>query len=112
MKKRLRKPCAAVLFFLGTLLSTHAQNRIVNGRVVSEKNEPLTGASVVVKNNPSTGTTTSSSGTFTLNIGATADSLLVTAVGYAAQTVAISEDVQVRLLSASSQMEEVVVIGY
>jgi TonB-linked SusC/RagA family outer membrane protein len=112
MKKQLTQVCAALLVLLGTHLSTHAQNRIISGKVVNEKNEPLNGASVVIKNNPTTGTTTSADGSFSLTITSTVDSLLVTAVGYAGQTVAISDDIQVRLISASSQMEEVVVIGY
>ena len=112
MNRKLMQASAILLLLLGPLLSTQAQNRVITGKVVNEKNEPLAGASVVVKNKPTTGTTTSSAGSFSLNLSSTDDSLLVTAIGYIEHTIAVSNDVQITLTPTSSQMEEVVVIGY
>jgi len=112
MNRKLMQISAILLLLLGSLLSAQAQNRVITGKVVNDKNEPLAGASVVVKNKTTTGTTTSPGGTFSLTLSATDDSLLVTAIGYAEQTVAILNDIQIRLAPGSSQMEEVIVIGY
>src|SRR5688500_12426181 len=112
MKRKLTQVGVVLLLLLGTFLSTQAQNRVINGRVLNDKDEPLSGVSIVGKNAPTTGTTTSENGTFSLTITSTADSLVASGVGYAEQTVAISNDVQIRMIATSSQMEEVVVIGY
>jgi TonB-linked SusC/RagA family outer membrane protein len=101
-----------LLLFLGIHPSTQAQNRVITGKVANDKNEPLAGASVVVKNRPATGTTTSGSGLFSLTVAATDDSLVISAIGYERQTVAIANDLQVSLLANRRQLDEVVVIGY
>jgi len=113
MKRTLTYVLVSFLFlFLGIHLSAQAQNRVITGKVANDKNEPLVGASVVVKNRPSTGTTTSGSGTFSLTVSSTDDSLVISAIGYGRQTIAIANDLQVRLSTTSSPMEQVVVIGY
>jgi len=112
MKKTLIQVFVTSLLLWGTHLSTHAQTRIINGRVVDANNQPLAGASVVTKNNPARGTTTAGNGSFSLSITSPADSLLVSAIGFASQTVAISDDVLIRLVARRGQMDEVIVIGY
>ncbi|HTI12238.1 MAG TPA: TonB-dependent receptor plug domain-containing protein, partial [Puia sp.] len=112
MKKTLTQVFVTSLLLWGTHLFTQAQNRLINGRVVNENNEPLAGASVVAKNNPARGTTTAANGTFTLSVTSTMDSLLVSAVGFVSQTVAISDGVLIKLVPGRSQLDEVVVIGY
>jgi TonB-linked SusC/RagA family outer membrane protein len=112
MNRKLIQGCLTLFLSLGVLISAQAQNRTITGRVLNDRNEPLAGASVAIKNNPTTGTTTSDEGSFTLTVTPAADSLVVSAMGYAEQTVAISNDVRITLAATSSQMEEVVVIGY
>ena len=111
MKKPLTLVLASFLSLL-TYLSTQAQSRVINGKVTNDKNEPLAGASVVVKSRPSTGTTTSGSGSFSLTVSSADDSLLVSAIGYTQQTVAIANDLQIRLIPGSRQLDEIVIIGY
>ena len=112
MKKTLTQILVSFLCLLGTHLSTQAQSRAITGKVTNDKNEPLAGASVVVKNRPTTGTTASRSGSFSLTVSPTDDSLLVSAIGYEGQTVAISNQLQVRLSPGRTHLDEVVVIGY
>jgi TonB-linked SusC/RagA family outer membrane protein len=113
MKRTLIKVLVSFLsLLLGIHLSTKAQSRAITGKVTNDKNEPLGGASVVVKNRPSTGTTTSASGQFSLTVSSTDDSLVISAIGYGKQTVAIANDLQVSLSAGSSPLEQVVVIGY
>ncbi|MDO6434748.1 TonB-dependent receptor [Flavitalea sp. BT771] len=113
MKRTLTYVLVSFLFLLlGTHLSTQAQNRVITGKVTNDKNEPLAGASVTVKNRATTGTITSENGSFSLTVSSTDDSLLVSAIGYERQAVAISNDLQVRLSPSRRQLDEVVVIGY
>jgi len=111
MKRKLIHALVCFLL-LGAYLSTRAQSRAITGKVVNDKSAPLAGASVVVKNRPSTGTTTSESGIFHLTVSSSDDSLVISAIGYEAQTVAISNDVQISLSPGRRQLDEVVVIGY
>src|SRR5882757_4141744 len=113
MKRTLTQVLVVFLFLLlGIHLSTQAQSRVITGKVANVKNEPLAGASVVVKNRPTTGATTSESGLFSLTVSSTDDSLLVSAIGFERQTVAISNNLQIRLAPGSRQLDEVVIIGY
>ena len=112
MKKTLAQVFVTSLLLWGTHLSTQAQNRLINGRVVNDKDEPLASASVVTKNDPTRGTTTSTNGSFTLSVPLATDSLVVSAVGFGSQTVAISDGVLIRLAPSRGQMNEVIVIGY
>jgi len=113
MKKTLTQVLVSfLLLLLGIPPFTQAQNRVITGKVVNDKNEPLPGASVVVKNRSTTGTTTSASGLFSLTVAATDDSLAISAIGYERQIVAIANDLQVSLLANRRQLDEVVVIGY
>jgi len=111
MKRKLIHALACFLL-LGAYLPTRAQSRAITGKIVNDKSAPLAGASVVVKNHPSTGTTTSESGVFHLTVSSSDDSLVVTAIGYEAQTVAISNDLQISLSPGRRTLDEVVVVGY
>lgn len=90
-----------------------AQNKTISGTVLDEQGNPVT-ASVAVKNTPTIGTTTSEAGTFSLSVPATADSLVVSALGYVKQTLAITgAAMQIRLQAdVAHDLEEVVVVGY
>ncbi|MDR1779292.1 MAG: SusC/RagA family TonB-linked outer membrane protein [Tannerella sp.] len=87
-----------------------AQERTVTGHVTSaEDNEPIIGATVIVKGNSSIGTVTDIDGNFTLSVPASATTLTVSYVGMADQDVAVAARVNVRLSSSNIQLEEVVV---
>ncbi|HEY6902169.1 MAG TPA: carboxypeptidase-like regulatory domain-containing protein, partial [Puia sp.] len=113
MKRKLTGIPVCLLFLLLNIhLSTQAQNKAISGKVTNNKNEPITGASVVVRNRPSTGTTTNTTGAFTLNVAPGDDSLTISAIGYDMLTVAISGNLQVSLSTGRISLDEVVVIGY
>ncbi len=85
---------------------------IITGKVTDENGVPLSGASVQVKGS-SSGTTTNSSGEFTLN--APANSVLVISyIGFETQEINIGEQssVTVSMKAASRSSEEVIVVGY
>jgi TonB-linked SusC/RagA family outer membrane protein len=95
------------------LISTIAQNRTITGRVTDANSQPIAGASVVVRGTR-IGTTTSSTGNFSLNVPPGARTLQISSVNMTTQEVAIrggSIDVALAA-SAGTNLQEVVVVGY
>lgn len=99
----------ALIFFTSNYVI--AQGSPVSGTVTGD-NGPLNGASVTVKGSTG-GTSTDSSGTFTLLAPATA-TLVFSSVGYTSKEVAVAgrTNISVSLVSANTQLEQVVVVGY
>lgn len=87
-------------------------SRMIKGKVVDEKGEPVIGASVLVKGS-TTGTITDIDGNFSFE-GPGNGTLLVTYVGYNDQSIALSgkNSYSVVLKENAKLLDEVVVIGY
>ena len=78
------------------------------------KDEPIVGATVVVKKNPKQGTMTDAKGAFTLS-GVQRDAILrVSYLGYEAREVAVAGQTQIKitLKEEAQQLSDVVVVGY
>ncbi|MBG9376293.1 SusC/RagA family TonB-linked outer membrane protein [Panacibacter sp. DH6] len=90
-----------------------AQNKTVTGKVSDEKGSPVAGASVLAKGT-SVGTSTDATGSFTLNVPASTNTLVISYVGYVSQEVSVSSatNVAVTLQPESSALNDVVVVGY
>ncbi len=86
-----------------------AQTKI-SGIIKNEKGEPIEAASVQLKGS-SKGTLTDKKGTFSLK-ASTTDSLIVSFVGYDAQTIQTASSEQIVLHPSTANLNEVVVIGY
>lgn len=102
--------CLLLLCSIGAF----AQTRTVTGTVTAKDGSPVAGASVVVKGGKR-GVITDSLGNFSLKVGASAKSIVVTSVGYLDQELALSGNtsgLQVTLNGGISQLNDVVVIGY
>lgn len=112
MKRKLYLSTLITLLLFVIHLTTQAQNRTLKGRVLDDKGSPIPGAAIRVKNNPTVGTVTSGEGTFSLSVPSSADSLRITVLSFKEQIVAISDDIEVRLLPSETQMDEVVIVGY
>ena len=85
----------------------------LTGKVVDETNQPLPGASIVVKGTK-TGTSTDFNGNFTLEISDTSGTIQVSFIGYEAKSIAFngSADLGTISLAPSAQsLEEVVIVG-
>ncbi|MGB0880566.1 MAG: SusC/RagA family TonB-linked outer membrane protein [Polaribacter sp.] len=99
-----------------SILSAHtnkmdAQVRTIKGTVVDNAtNDPLPGASIVVKGTTA-GVETDFDGNFSINVSSDAKTLVVSYLGYANKEVAIGSQNQItiRLSEDSSQLEEIVV---
>lgn len=93
----------------------YAQNtRTIKGVVVDELDEPIIGASVVVKGRTSEGAITDLDGQFTLNVSGNAQVITVSFIGMTPQDINISNKstVKVILKDDNVQLSEVVVVGF
>lgn len=86
--------------------------KTITGKITNDKNEPLSGVSVLVKGT-NRGTTTNTSGTFTINAEA-GETLEFSMIGFNVFSVKIGDDnnIAVQLVSSVASIDEVVVVGY
>ena len=106
MRKKILWSLLASCLFLGTAM---AQNSTINGKVVDEKGDPISGASVQVKGTR-TGATVNSDGSFSVK-AANGASLVVTALGFESKTVAAAANMTIKLATDVKALSEVVVTG-
>lgn len=101
-----------VLVLMSLLVSTAAWAQAnVTGTVVDQNDEPLMGATVIVKGTAS-GTSTDLDGNFTIN-AAQGKTLVVSYVGYTTKEVPVKgSHLQITLKEDAALLDEVVVIGY
>ena len=101
----------AFFLFLVTLCA-QAQNTTVRGRITNEKNLPVADVSVVVKGT-TTGTTTDANGEYQINVPSNG-TLVISSVGYPTKEIPVNSLAthNITLTTASTDMEQVVVIGY
>lgn len=92
---------------------TADKTRKITGIVLSDKKQPLPGASVYVKDAPSLGTTTDVNGQFSMEIPRNA-TLVVSFVGFASREIQVTnqESISVQIHEDNQQLDELVVIGY
>lgn len=105
-----------VLLLLTTLqLSAHAfpPPHDVRGRVVNTEGTPLQGVSVLIAGTKK-GSTTNSDGRFSINVPNDNVSLQISSVGFVTQTIPVGSqtEINVTLASASTALDQVVVVGY
>ncbi len=106
--KKLKRFLMSLLLILASTV-VYAQSEIT-GTVVDETGEPVIGATVMEKGT-SNGSVTDFDGNFHLNVKAGA-TLVVTYVGYDPVEAAATSGVQISLVPAANELNEVVVTGY
>jgi TonB-dependent starch-binding outer membrane protein SusC len=111
----IRKFCM-ILFILWSIIpyDAAAQQKRVFGKVLNSSNEPLPGANVTLKGT-NIGTTTDKTGAFSLTVPDNKTVVLViSSVGFAPQEADVTnnENVTVTLQPASTELSDVVVVGY
>lgn len=102
-----------VLILIVNAFSARAQAQsVITGTVADSSGSPLSGVSVQ-KKGTKTGTTSNAQGVYTISAAGT-DVLVFSYVGYETQQVSVNNrtNITVSLISASSQLTDVVVIGY
>ena len=101
-----------LLLFCFLMPAVWAQEFSLSGRVTSQDNQPISGASIQVKGKP-TSTSTANDGSFSLT-ASVGDILQVSYVGYTPESVKVTDQKPkvILLMSANNDLDEVVVIGY
>ncbi|WP_301922678.1 TonB-dependent receptor [Ferruginibacter sp.] len=115
ISSRLLHGALAIFLFVAWPLFSLAQNHSLKGVVKDQLSNPVQGASVSIKgSDKSMGTTTLEDGSFNLQLPAAVGSIEVTIVGYKNKMVAVKEgsSIVVQLQESTSQLAEVVMIGY
>lgn len=107
----MRKKLMVILVLLSSTLQLLAQQKKVTGTVTDAAGKPVENASVVVKGTH-TGTLTKTDGYFSMNVPASAVTLIISAVGFDQQETIISDNIIIKLATAESSLSEVVVTGY
>ncbi|MBD5367589.1 MAG: TonB-dependent receptor [Bacteroides sp.] len=104
---------AFTLCFCFTLLAS-AQSLKVSGTVIDENGDPLAGATIAVKQQPSIAMATNLDGEFTLTVPSPDVDLIVSYIGYTAQTVAVKgrTELTIKMNPDDTMLDEVVVVGY
>src|SRR5690349_17443830 len=101
----------SILTCLLLSVALHAQTRAVKGKVLSQNNQPVSGASVQVKGR-SIGTTTATDGSFSLNVPTSNVTLVISFVGFATVERTVEDnvsDINITLSESSSDLNAVVV---
>lgn len=112
----MRNKICLSLLLLGTSVANvaFAQKQNLRGIVVDENNEPIIGASVVVRGT-STGTISGPDGKFTISASPN-DAILISYIGFLEKGITIKEagqsEVKIVLLEDTKALDEMVVIGY
>lgn len=102
------------LFLMFSFTMANAQNRTISGKVTSESDEALTGATVSLKGSEKA-TTTNSSGDYSISIPSTGkEVLIISYVGKENKEIIVGNRslINISLTSISSKLNDVVVIGY
>lgn len=92
--------------------SSYAQKRVITGTVVDDAEEPLVGATVLIKGT-SKGTATNLDGKFSLELSGD-NILVVSSIGFKAQEVKTKNNktLYIKMDADNQSLDEVVVIGY
>ncbi|MFT3739495.1 MAG: TonB-dependent receptor [Breznakibacter sp.] len=111
--KNIQKWCLLIILLVSCPLAILAQNRTITG-TVRDASDIIVGASVAVKGNNSIGTVTDPNGNFQLSIPASAETLVVSFIGYDIQSIAIGNQTRfdIILKETNEMLDEIVTIGY
>jgi len=106
-----KRAFAILLFCTAFTLITHAQTT-VQGKVVDETGKPVPSASVTIKGT-TRGTTSDENGNFNLSVSPS-DQLVISSVGFITKEVKVGGggNITVSLSSTSSELSDVIVVGY
>ncbi len=89
-----------------------AQTTKVKGVVLDESDEPIAGASVMVKGNTAVGTVTNIDGQFVLDVPTSSKALIVRYLGMEDEEVEVAPEIRVQMKVAANLLDEVIVIAY
>lgn len=102
-----------LMLAIAIVKSTYGQTQTLKGRVTDEKNTPIAGVSVSIVGTL-TGTTTDEDGNYTLSKLMPDAVIVFSSVGHQQQSITVGDrsELNVKLLSTVTDLDQVVVIGY
>jgi len=108
----MRKLVLLLMCFSLAISQLYAQNRTVSGKITDDKGNPVPGATVSVVGTK-INVVADEKGSFSVSVPNSARSIEVTSTGFKATTVSIAgkSSVEVKLATATSELDEVVVTG-
>ncbi|MBO6190843.1 MAG: carboxypeptidase-like regulatory domain-containing protein, partial [Prevotella sp.] len=113
LKQLIRQTIPMLLMLLTCSTTLHAQGITVKGTVTDASEEPLIGASVVVKGNTSQGTVTDFDGNFVLKVPSEQTVLVISYVGMTTKEIKVGKQRSFKVtLADDTKLEEVIVVGY
>lgn len=113
MMKKIKSVLLVFTSFLFCLQLT-AQNRMIMGKVISDDNSPLAGATVTVKGTSSS-VITSSDGTFSMSVNQEPVTLVISSIGFSSKEFVVQpsqKNITITINKNYEQLGEVVVVGY
>ncbi|MDP9041968.1 MAG: TonB-dependent receptor, partial [Bacteroidota bacterium] len=98
---------------MGEIAEEKLPGRIVKGMILNSSGQPLEGVNILVKNT-TIGTSSDKSGEFSITVVNNQSILVISSVGFETQEILVGDrsDLTIRLAELSSQMNDVVVVGY
>ncbi len=113
MRKKISLQLLIFFVSLFAFLNASSQNRTITGTVTNDRGEVLPGATISLRNT-SISTTTNTLGVFSIDVPATANTLVVSFVSMKTQQVAIGRStvLKIALTPIENTLNNVVVIGY
>jgi len=113
IQRLLAKAATTLLLCVFFTHTSFAQTKTITGKVTDDKGLPVSGATVVARGSKS-GTSTDALGAFHITVPSGTTTLVISSIGYGQRDVDVSSsaDVTVALTASTSNLNEVVVIGY
>jgi len=113
IQRLLAKAAMLMLLCVFFTQTSFSQTKTITGKVSDDKGAPVQGATVTAKGSKG-GVTTAADGTFRINVAPTATTLTVSSIGFTQQDITIGDQtsITVALVASTSNLNEVVVIGY
>src|SRR5258708_39442716 len=112
--QRMLAKAAPFLLLCGLFtLTAFSQTKTVTGKILDDKGAPIQGATITERGTKA-GASTGADGVYHITVPSTATTLVVSSVGFTQQeiTIGAQTSLDVSLVASSSNLNEVVVIGY
>ena len=102
----------SITCMLISLFSIQTDSRTITGKVVDSENLPIIGANVLIKGTEKD-TLTDIDGTFSIDVDASVNTLVISSLGYESTELKITEDnyYEVMMYRSTATLDEVVVVG-
>jgi TonB-linked SusC/RagA family outer membrane protein len=108
----MRKVILTLLVAVAFMLNATAQSRVITGKVIDDKGNPVSGVSVTSSDGK--GTQTDRQGNYSLNVGPDAKAVTFSSVSFDSQTsvIGVSSNISITMKGINSKLDEVVVVAY